>query len=212
MIYRGEVAPRYRVLGNRLAGTVFYKRDVSAALTLRAGLTLGTIRATDAQVRRGGSVVPIAVSRQATYEAFLTELLAGVEYNFLDYYNQKRETRWTPYLFTGIAGYYATTQTAYRVGGTIANPAMRSVKANKLLVAIPIGLGVKYALTREVNLIVEAGGRRTFGDAFDNLADTESPQLADAGGPDWYFYNGVSVSYTFYKILCPTGHPTPKQK
>ncbi|MBC7448632.1 MAG: hypothetical protein H7330_11290 [Hymenobacteraceae bacterium] len=133
-----------------------------------------------------------------------------MEYNFLDYYNHKRLTRWTPYLFTGLAGYYASTQTDYRVGGSTTAPMMRRVEGTKASFALPIGLGIKYALTREINLVAEVGGRRTFGDNFDNLVKADSPQLADSGGPDWYFYNGISLSYTFYKIICPTGHPSPK--
>lgn len=211
MTYRGEVAPRYRILSNRPAGTVFYKRDVTSALVLRASLTLGTIRALDTQVKQGGNVVPVAASRQATFRAFLTELLVGAEYNFLDYYDFKRHTRWTPYFFTGVVGYYASTQTQYRVSGTPAAPGMRDVSDTKISIAVPVGLGIKYALSRELNLLVEAGGRRTFGDTFDNLADADAPQLADPGGPDWYFYNGISISYTFYKIICPVGQPAPRR-
>lgn len=207
MAYRGEVSPRYRLLNNRPAGTVFYKRDMSTAMVLRAGLTLGALYAADAQVQRSGNVVPIAAQRQATYNAFLTELLIGVDYNFLDYYDFKRRTRWTPYLFTGLAGYYASTRTRFRseTDEQAAGDAITHIS-----VALPIGLGIKYALSRELNLLVEAGGRRTFGDGLDNLSETEPPQLADPGGPDWYFYSGVSISYTFYKIICPTGHPSPK--
>ncbi len=210
MTYRGEVSPRYRVLSNRLAGTIFYKRDLTDALTVRAGLTLGSIRAEDAQVKSNGNTVAVAANRQASFRAFVPELLLGVEYNFLDYYDMKRRTRWTPYFFTGVAGYYASTDTNYRIGGSLARPFMRTVSANKLSAAIPLGLGIKYALSREINLIVESGGRRTFGDTFDNLTEAEPPQLADPGGPDWYYYTGVSLSYTFYKIICPTGHPMPR--
>ena len=211
MNYRGEVSPRYRVLNNRLAGTAFYKKDLSTALVARGGLTLGGIRVADEQVRRDGDVVPVAASRQATFRAFVVEALVGVDYNFLDYYDFKRRTRWTPYVFTGVAGYYASTETAFRSRGTIARPVMQTVGGTKVSVALPIGLGIKYALSREINLIVEAGGRRTFGDQFDNLSEAAPPELADTGGPDWYFYNGVSVSYTFYKIICPTGHPGPRK-
>jgi hypothetical protein len=207
MTYRGEVSPHYRVLNNRFAGTVFYKRDISSALVLRAGLTLGALHAADAQVQRSGSIVPIAARRQATYDAFLTEILAGIDYNFLDYYDMKRRTRWTPYLFTGVAGYYARTKTQLRSG----QATDEALSVTHLSVAVPIGLGIKYALTRELNLVVEAGGRRTFGDVLDNLTDAELPQLADPGGPDWYFYNGVGISYTFYKIICPAGHPSPRR-
>ena len=207
MNYRGEVAPRYRVLNSQPAATLFYRQDVSSALVLRAGLTLGAIRAADATVERENVVIPIAASRQASFRAFLTEIMIGAEYNFLNYYDMKRRTRWSPYLFTGIAGYYAPTKTAYRTGGTAQRPFMKEVSATQLSIAWPIGLGIKYALSRELNLGIEGGARRTFGDGFDNLAEPEWPQLADPGGSDWYFYSGISLSYTFYQILCPAGHP-----
>ena len=207
MAYRGDIAPRYRVLNNRPAGTVFYKRDTSPGLTLRAGLTIGLLQAVDGQVERGGDVVPISASRSGVFRATLAEILLGVEYNFLDYYDQKRRTRWTPYFFTGVAGYYASTSTEIRVAGSATQPVTSKTAARKISVALPLGLGIKYALSREFNLIVEAGGRRTFGDNFDNIVEAAPPQLADQGGPDWYFYNGISLSYTFYKILCPAGHP-----
>ncbi len=208
MNYRGEVAPSYRFLNNRPAGTIFYRKDVSAALTLRAALSLGSLAAADENVRRSGEIIPVAVNRQATFRAFLTEVMVGGEYNFLDYYDQKRRTRWTPYVFAGVAGYYASTSTEYRSSGTVARPLMRKVDATKLSISIPIGLGIKYALSRELNLGIEAGGRRTFGDGFDNLEEPEPPQYAQTGDPDWYFYNGISLSYTFYKINCPAGHPS----
>jgi Domain of unknown function (DUF6089) len=207
MNYRGEVSPSYRFLNNRPAGTAFYRKDLSDALTVRAALTLGGLAATDENVRRAGDVVPVAANRQATFRAFLTEVMIGGEYNFLDYYDQKRRTRWTPYVFAGLAGYYASTHTAYRVAGSIARPFMQEVDATKLSISIPIGMGIKYALSRELNLGIEVGGRRTFGDGFDNIEKPEPPQYAQTGDPDWYFYNGISLSYTFYKILCPAGHP-----
>jgi opacity protein-like surface antigen len=207
--YRGEVAPRYRFLNNRLAGTLFYKRDLSEALTMRGGLTLGNVRAMDADVRRGDALQPIAASRQAEMQGFLAEVLVGAEYNFLEYYDFKRRTRWTPYFFTGVAGYYTNTTTSYRIGDGLERT---SEGGTKISVALPLGLGIKYALSREINLIVEAGGRRTFGDRFDNLADSQPPQLADPGGPDWYFYNGVGISYTFYQLHCPAGHPGVRRR
>jgi opacity protein-like surface antigen len=207
MNYRGEVSPRYRVLNNRPAATLFYRRDISTALAWRGGITLGSIRAADANVERNGTAIPIAAARRANFQAFLAEVLLGIEYNFLDYYDMKRHTRWTPYLFTGIAGYYASTDTNYRTDGESAQ-----ASANRISGAFPIGLGVKYALSREINLGFEGGGRRTFGDNFDNLTEADAPQLADPGGPDWYFYSGVSLSYTFYEILCPSGHPRPRRR
>src|SRR5688572_20449837 len=45
--YKGEISPNYRFLNNIPALTVFYKKDISAPIVLRAGLTLGMMRAKD---------------------------------------------------------------------------------------------------------------------------------------------------------------------
>ncbi len=197
--YRGEVSPRYRFLNNRPALTIFYRRDLSAALTARANLTFGGLAAADATVRRQGTTIPIAARRDAELKGSVLELMAGFEYNFLDYYDLKRRTRWSPYFFLGVAGYRAPTTTTFRsVPGT-----QEQKSVTHLSVAIPVGIGIKYALTDVLNLGIEAGARRTFGDDLDNLKSESLPDLAQPTDPDWYFYNGISLSYTFYNRLCP---------
>lgn len=200
--YRGEVAPRYRFLNNRPAGTVFFRRDISAPLTLRAGLMLGRLYAADANVRRGGAVIPVAARRQAVLRGWLLELHGAIEYNFLDYYDQKRRVRWTPYFLVGAAGYYGNVTTTLSRTGT-GSGGRRELQETKLSIAVPVGVGIKYALSTDWNLGLEVGARRTFGDTFDNLSDEEFPFSAQPYDPDWYFYNGISISYTFYSIQCP---------
>jgi hypothetical protein len=68
--------------------------------------------------------------------------------------------------------------------------------------AVPVGAGIKYALSEHWNLGFEAGVRVLFTDDFDNLTD-QNEQVMNPYSRDLYFYNGVSISYTFYKIHCP---------
>jgi hypothetical protein len=199
--YKGEIAPNYRFLNNRPALTVFYKRDVSQPLVLRAGLTLGLMRAHDEDVKR-----PLNQFRRADMITNLIELAAGIDYNFLNYYDQRQRIRWTPYFFLGAA--VANYNNKVVLQDNVIKPF-----ENGFVLSIPMGVGVKYALSRHWNLGLEAAARKTVfkaGDKVDYLKNknhesTPPDQLpyANPYDNDWYFYNGISISYTFYKLICP---------
>ena len=208
--YKGEIAPKYTFGNNQPAVTVFYRRDISAPLTLKASALIGGIAGTDNYFK-----IPLNQFRQARMRGTLLEAAAGLEYNFLDFYDLRRRKRWTPYYFLNIAGFYASTSTESSVQATIAEGSVANlVKGDNtiLSIAVPSGVGIKYALSRHWNLGAEIGARFIFTDLLDNLSDATPLQLANPHDNDWYFYNGISVSYTFYKIPCPKVYrskPTP---
>ncbi|RZK17029.1 MAG: porin family protein, partial [Hymenobacter sp.] len=112
--YRGEVSPQYQFENNRPAFTVFYRRDISAPVTLRAGLTYGGLRAKDSNVEgANGGVPPLQNYRQVSLKGSVLELSGVVEYNFLDYHQRTEQHRvhLSPYLFAGLAPFYAHTTT-----------------------------------------------------------------------------------------------------
>lgn len=201
LVYKGELAPYYQFRNNRPALTAFYRRDLSGAITARAALTGGMLRADDRNVRGlNGNQLPLAAYRDANLKGGLLELSGGIEYNFFDYHNREDKVHFTPYVFVGLAGFYANTEVQSK-----AFPSLDK-KGNVLGVAVPVGVGFKYALSTHWNLGLEVGARKTFTDDLDHI-DGKSHEKADVlGNPhdqDWYFYNGLSVSYTFYKIHCP---------
>lgn len=209
-VYRGEIAPSYQFRNNRPAITAFYRRDITRPVTLRGGLTYGMLRADDSNQKRDGNTLPLPAYRQASLKGGLLEASAVVEYNFFDYHDRKDKIHFTPYVFVGIAGFYANT----RVSTT--NDALRDVieaKGGMLGFAIPAGVGVKYALSPRWNLGAEVGARKAFTDNLDHLstktnrlnASSDRDLLMNRHTQDWYFYNGISLSYTFYKIRCPEG-------
>ncbi|WP_034256561.1 DUF6089 family protein [Adhaeribacter aquaticus] len=199
--YKGEISPNYRFLNNRPALTVFYKKDISKAVVARAGILFGQTRAKDINVD-----LPVNQFRQADMRTNLGELAIGIDYNFLDYYDMKRRVRWTPYFFTGAA-------LANYNNKVVFNNDLIKPFENGFILGIPMGVGVKYALSYHWNLGLEVAARKTVlkgGDKFDYLKTKEySPnppqnlQFANPYDKDWYFYNGISISYTFYKIVCP---------
>jgi len=199
--YRGEVSPEYQLKNNRPALTVFYRKDVSVPVTLRGGFTAGFLRAADDNVNGvNGGVAPLQGYRQVNTKGSVFEASAVLEYNFLDYHHRTDNVHFSPYLFAGVAGFYANTTTEST------NPAVGGAfnqKGSMLGLAIPAGVGIKYALSKHINLGAETGVRKTFTDQLDHLAE-QDPLLVEPHDQDWYYYTGVSLSYTFYKIRCPS--------
>lgn len=204
MAYRGEIAPQWQWNNQRPAFTVFYRRDVSAPITLRGAFTAGQLRAADTNVTgANGGVPPLQAFRQLSLQGSAYEVSGVVEYNFRDYHRHEQPTqrhlRYSPYLFIGLAGYYITTSVQS------ANQALQADfnrQGGLLGLAIPAGAGLKIALSRHFNLGLEAGVRKTFSDQLDHTGD-QTALLVNRHDQDWYYYSGVSLSYTFYKIHCP---------
>ncbi len=198
--YKGEVSPQYQLQNNRPALTVFYRRDVSMPVTLRGGLLVGLLRADDENVQgAGGTTPPLPAYRRTDMKGLLTEASAVLEYNFLNYRDRRDYRHFTPYGFVGIAGFFTSTSTRTR------NAALQGDFArsdSQFGLAVPIGVGLKYALSDFINVGLEVGARKTFTDRLDQLHD-QTPLLVNEHDQDWYYYSGLTISYTFYKINCP---------
>jgi len=197
-VYKGELAPNYRFGNNRPAGALFYKKDISPAIALRAQGLLGFIRADDHDSAFVN--LPLHQFRNARMKGRIAELSFGIDYNFLNYYDQKRIIRWTPYFFVGGA------VTNYSV--TNRPDAAREDQNRKggILLAVPFGVGAKVALSYHWNLGLEFGARKTFTDRLDAFEDVQMEPVNYYSNPydkDWYIFNAITLSYTFYKIKCP---------
>ena len=206
--YRGEISPNYQLQNNRPAFTAFYRKDVSVPITLRGAFTAGFLRAADDNVEgMNGGVPPLHNYRQANTKGHVLEASAVMEYNFMDYHYRTDKIHFTPYLFAGIGVFYANTE-------TVTNNASLSDTFNQsgsmLGLAIPAGVGLKYALSEHINLGLEVGVRKAFTDQLDHLSD-QDPLLVNSHDQDWYYYSGVSLSYTFYKIRCPDQYKKNKK-
>ena len=199
--YKGEIAPQYRLENNRPAVTLFYKKDISKPIALRASLLAGMLRASDADID-----LPLHQQRGAEMETNLAEFSAGIDYNFLDYYDQRQRFRWTPYFFIGVA------LANYNNKVVFANNTTKP-QENGFVMAIPAGIGFKYALSYHWNLGLEIAARKTLlqaGEKLDYLRTGRYESNPPADLPDtnphdndWYYYSGISLSYTFYRIICP---------
>lgn len=200
--YKGEIAPNYRLLNNQPALTIFYRRDMSDAITLRGGL-MGSHRIVDDNTFSDEAFDdrPFHAYRGAELRLSLLELSGVMEYNFLDYYDRRQSPRLSPYLFVGVAGLLYNNKLSSESVDALNEPFETSIT-----VAIPFGVGLKYALSKHWNLGLEFGARKTFTDKLDYLyadAGLYDENLLNPHDDDWYFYNGISISYTLYRYNCP---------
>ena len=188
--YTGDLVRTYDITNSKPAGTIFYRNNISRVVSFRATVTAGNV---------GAKEVPIdafASARNASFNIFLFETALGFEYHFLDWRDDKRPMRYTPYVFAGfglfgISGYQSKPDEYSNIQGTI-----------------PFGGGFKYIVNPKHYISFEIGIRKTFFDYLDNVsAGDQTVKNYQYGNPndfDNYFFVGITFTRTFYDIPCPT--------
>ena len=211
-VYSGDILRKIDAGQSGLQGTLFGKRNFDNVWSLKVGLNLAEIMAAD-------SIRPIdamASLRQGHFTGRITELSAIMEFNFLDYVNQKSEFRFSPYAFFGLGYAFVNAEGRINAGAPVENYRTRTL-------VIPFGGGVKYLLTDQLTLGMELGFRPTTSDALDQLDSTlpalprydsplgpntkALPQSLNFGNPnskDWYYFLGLTLSYAITKARCYT--------
>jgi hypothetical protein len=187
--------------------TLFGKRNFDNVWTLRVGISSGIIQAAD-------SIKPIdelARIRDARFRGGVIEGSAVMEFNFLDFLRNDSEFRFSPYAFFGL-GY------SVFIGKGNIHGFNEFERYNVSTIVIPFGGGVKYRLNDRWILAAELGFRPTLTDYFDKIDNTEPgiPRFQDPTNPtqpfginfgnpndkDWYYFLGLTVSYTFSTTKC----------
>ena len=188
--YTGDLLRSYSILQSKVAGSVFYRTNISKVISFRTSLTGGKIGATEKPIDA------FAAKRAASFNIFLLEASTAFEYHFLNWRDDVRRLRYTPYLFAGMALF-----------GISGNQSKTAPYSNVQL-CIPFGGGMKYVLNPKYYISFEIGIRKTFFDYLDNLSDGNTQfknyQYGSFTDTDNYFFTGITLTYTFYDIPCPS--------
>jgi len=188
--YTGDVVRTFGIKNTRPAGFLLYRRNFNDYLSLRGNLLFGGLAGSD-----NPPFDALAQQRDTAFNNSVLEFSAIVEYHFLDYKKNINLLCWSPYFFLGLGGAYFSAAPGPEQSYSRVQP------------VIPLGIGFKYILTPEFSLSVEAGARKTFFDYIDNVSDSDSfvknYEYGNAYDDDWYYFIGVSLSYTFWTIPCP---------
>jgi hypothetical protein len=189
MNYKGDFAPKFDVRLYKPGISAFFRYNFSQAISARVSVLAGSIGAEDRLASD-----PLIQNRNLIFKTKISELALIGEYNFLNYSSKARAVNWTPYLFGGLAYYKFEPQ------GRVGN-----YKLNQI--AIPFGVGLKWEFRKPWSIEFELGTRKVFTDYLDNLGgNVPTTQKFKTGNPslnDMYYYSSVSLSYTFYKLVCP---------
>lgn len=190
--YTGDLARTYSFKNSRPAATAFYRVNISKVISFKTALTGGKLAASD----KRNQLDAFAIQRNASFNIFLLEGSGTFEYHFLDWRDDKRRLRFTPFLFAGIG--------MMGISGVQTKP----VEYSNVQLNIPFGGGMKYVLNPKWYIAFEIGIRKTFFDYLDNIS-SEDPsiknyQYGNHYDNDNYFFTGISITRTFYDIPCAT--------
>jgi hypothetical protein len=190
--YTGDLVRTYDLTTSKPAATVFYRSNISKVISLRTAITGGQLAASD----KHKPLDSAAIKRNASFNIFLLEASATFEYHFLDWRDDRRRLRFTPYLFAGLG--------LFGISGNNNKTAQYS----NVQMSIPFGGGVKYVLNPKYYIALEFGIRKTFFDYLDNISggnpSVKNYQYGNPNDYDNYFFTGVTLTYTFYDIPCPS--------
>lgn len=188
-MYRGELAPAFKPWHSRLGIEALFRYNVSPTIALRVNGLYAGVYGSDSD-----NSFAMAKVRDSKFSNSIFELAFITEYNFLDFRKDARyfETsgRFSPYLGFGFGlfgfGGYADTKT------TTFNP------------CIPLGAGMKWAISKQSNIGVEALYRFTFTDQLDDTfyKSTSPQQVAYTNDFDAYLFLSFKYTWTFYKVVC----------
>ncbi len=74
---------------------------------------------------------------------------------------------------------------------------------NKIGYAIPLGIGYKFRLMRDIVMGFEIRGRYTLTDELDyNNEEIEGMNFGNPNTNDWYFFSGIRLTYWFGRPPC----------
>jgi hypothetical protein len=190
LTYTGDLATHYSFKNSQPAVTAFYRSNMSKVISLRTGLVVGGLKASDKN-----SDDPYNRIRNKSFDILVYDISSVMEYHFLNWRDERRLLRFTPYMYAGLG--------LFGMSG-------RQNKTNEfsdVQLAIPFGAGVKYVINPLWYLSLEFGMRKTFTDNIDDVSASQRNTKDFQGGftfdNDRYFFLGLTLTRTFYEIPCP---------
>ncbi|HKM94459.1 MAG TPA: DUF6089 family protein [Prolixibacteraceae bacterium] len=161
---------------------IFYRHNFNSRIALRINAMYGNVGATGYLNNKDNKL---------KFKKTVFDISSIIEVNYLDFILGVKQMKFSPYVFTGFGlSFYQGTNGASVITGNI-----------------PIGLGVKYALTKTLGIGAEYSMHKLMNDELDNLNNPyniiESNDIFHNN--DWVNYFGLTLTYKFYwgKKPCP---------
>ena len=188
--YKGDIAPGFYPQFSRPAGSIFFRNNVSTAVSFKFSLMKGALFADDSKSDDNYSKI-----RNQQFTTRITEFTAQFEYNFINYRDPQLRKLGSPYLLLGVGAFKMNSLDVGAID-----------KTSDIQLCLPFGLGYRRVITDQWNIGIEFAARKTFTDYVDNLGGellTSKFQNGNSFDKDMYFFTQLTLSYTFYSIKCP---------
>lgn len=171
--YQGDLSAGLGLHEPRLGFGFFAGYAPIDHLTIKGSFYRGQISGNDKH-HKGG----LLRERNLSFKSTLSEMGIRLEYNIMGFRPADMYTRFSPYVFLGMAATHHNPKTEYlgewhelqplgTEGQGIPGYAQRY---NRVIFALPFGAGVKYALNENLSVGFEGGLRMTFTDYLDDVS------------------------------------------
>ncbi len=193
--YVGDIGLTNYINPEKVAFGAIYKWNMKTRYALRASVIHGKFVASDLDLSSGGRR-----ARGLSFENSVTELAAGLEFNFFDFDLHAERPVYTPYVSVGLAAFFYD-GLFYNTSGTLLSA------GNETGLSIPMIVGFKTNISRSLVLAAEIGARYTFTDGLDGsnpdfFDGVNNIRVGNVNSDDWYVFTGVSLTYAFTKKPC----------
>ncbi len=190
--YTGDLARNYNLLNQTIGGHIFYSKSFTNGWSSKLMVAAGNVKGRDSR----NPIDSFTETRDASFKDFNTEVSYQVQYEFLDFRSSPL-VDFSPYIGFG-AGFF------------LINRAQKNGNYSDIQLMLPISVGIKYSLNPLWSVHLEFAARTTFYDYLDNISEEEvtdkrnsSLQFGNWNDNDWYYFTGLSLSYTFWQVNCP---------
>lgn len=208
-IYQGDLTPA--ALGSyktpRLGMMIFAKKQISNPFSVRANLAYATLRGNDAKYTHPSW----RQQRNFQFTSRVIELSVLLVWDILPKTGTEIVgSRFTPYMFGGLGLSFLKTRSDWSNFNQEYFAAEPNVEEGlvtdaahapaKMLPVMPLGAGVKYAVSPKLSVFAESAYRFTYSDYIDGFS-----KAAKASQKDSYYNISVGLTYRFgiSMLECP---------
>lgn len=233
--YKGELQQSlFDFRNSGLTGGLLLRKNLNNHWAQRLALSFGTVSASDSKSEDG-----FKQNRNLSFRSRMLDIHYLIEFNFFPYQIANPATTFTPFFFAGISVFKFNPQAELKgkwydlqpLGTEGQGSALYSdrKKYRRLQIAIPIGGGMKFKISRRFGVTVEAGARRTYTDYLDDVSttyvdksilistngelsamlsdrsidgqiiDKTNRQRGNESDNDWFMFTGITLNYTLSK-------------
>jgi hypothetical protein len=209
-IYQGDLTPSrlgsYRTLKSGLS--IYVNKLINPTFSLRTNFSFGKLKGDDSKY----SVPAYRQQRNFLFKSSVFEVSEVLVADLLKNNLARQYSRLSPYVFAGIGFSLLNIKRDWNRFNTeyfsAETTTMEGLSADqqhsppKLIPVLPVGIGVRYPLSKEISINAETSYRFTFTDYLDGFS-----KAANDSRKDSYQSHSIGLIYQFAKpgsLKCPT--------